>query len=65
MYILLLVIFHIFKNGRYYVEVTMTPYSQGGMFYYVGYKAKAKIMADERMAKARKDSGRYYYQPWV
>ena len=43
----------------------MTPYSQGGMFYYVGYKAKAKIMADERMAKARKDSGRYYYQPWV
>ncbi len=26
------------------------------MFYYVGYKAKAQIMADEGMAKARKDS---------
>jgi hypothetical protein len=35
------------------------------MFYYVGYKDKAHIMADERMSKARKDSGRYYYQPWV
>ena len=37
----------------------------GGMFYYVGDKAKAQIMADERMAKARKDSDRYYSQSWV
>jgi hypothetical protein len=37
----------------------------GGAFYYVGDKDEAQVMADERMAEARKDSDWYYSRPWV
>ena len=37
----------------------------GGSFYYIGDIVEAQAMADERMARARRNSDSYYSQPWV